>query len=92
MGKGSYTGGSTIIGPQSGWFTRTEKMPPRKPLTIERLAKDAKRAAKAARTKQAKDDAFFASIQGLPSTIGTTAAQGKRQKKRSKTVKRNSKR
>lgn len=84
MGKGGYTGGSTVVGRNSGWFTNTGKLPNRKPMTSEQLAIKAKKDAKAAAREQAEQDGLFASIQGLPSTIGQTAKAQKRHKKRKK--------
>lgn len=84
MGKGGYTGGSTVIGRNSGWFTNSGYVPSPKPITTEQLAKKAKRDAKKARKQQAEQDAYFASIQDMPSTIGQTAKARKRYRKRNK--------
>lgn len=81
MGKGGYHGGSTVVGPNSGWFTDTGPRPKRKQLTIEQVAKQAKKDAKKARKQQAKEDAYFASIQNLSSTIGQTVKARKKRKK-----------
>lgn len=54
MGKGGYHGGSTVVGRNSGWFTGTGPRPKRKQLTIEQVAKLAKKDAKKARKQQAK--------------------------------------
>ena len=37
MGKGGYFGGSTIIGPRSGWFSKDKKKENRKKKFIEKL-------------------------------------------------------
>lgn len=87
MGKGGYHGGSTVVGRNSGWFSHEGKTTKRKPLTIEELAKKAKKDAKKARKKQAEQDAYFASIQGKPSTIGQTVKARRRRKKRIKAQK-----
>lgn len=84
MGKGGYTGGSTVVGRNSGWFSHKGKVPKRKPMTLEKLVKSADRSAKAAAKKQAEQDTYFASIQGKPSTIGQTVKALKRLKKRKK--------
>lgn len=84
MGKGGYHGGSTVVGRNSGWFTGTGPRPKRKQLTIEQVAKQAKKDAKKARKQQAKEDDYFASIQNLPSTIGQTVKARKKRKKRKK--------
>ncbi len=84
MGKGGYTGGSTVVGRNSGWFTNTGYVPSHQPITTKQLAKNAKKDAKAAAKKQAEQDAYFASIQGKPSTIGQTTNAPKRKKKRKK--------
>lgn len=84
MGKGGYTGGSTVVGRNSGWFSHKGKLPKRKPMTLEKLVKSAERSAKAAQKQQAEQDAYFASIQGKPSTIGQRANAPKRKKKRKK--------
>ena len=87
MGKGGYHGGSTVVGRNSGWFTDTGPRPKRKKLTMEELAKKAAKDAKEASKRQAEEDAYFASIQGLPSTITLGAPEGKRRKKRKKAKK-----
>jgi hypothetical protein len=52
---------------------------------MEQLVKSAQKSAKAAQRRQAETDAYYAAIQGLPSTIGQThKAQNK--KKRGKKV------
>jgi hypothetical protein len=84
MGKGGYTGGSTIVGPQSGWFSHKGKVSKRKPMTLEKLATSAERSAKAVQKQQAEQDAYFASIQGMLTTIGQTAKARKRLRKRKK--------
>lgn len=84
MGKGGYIGGSTVVSRNSGWFSHKEKAPKRKPMTLEKLVKSAERSAKAAQKRQAEQDAYFASIQGKPSTIGQTVKARKRLKKRKK--------
>lgn len=84
MGKGGYTGGSTIIGRNSGWFTNTGYVPCPKPITTKQLAKKAKKDAKAAAKKQAEQDAYFALIQGMPSTIGQAVKARKKRKKSKK--------
>jgi hypothetical protein len=53
-------------------------------MTLGQLAKSAERSAKAAEKRQAEQDAYFASIQGKPSTIGQTAKAHKTRKKRRK--------
>jgi hypothetical protein len=66
MGKGSYRGGSTVVGPNSGWFTNTGQRPPREPPTPQELAESAEKSARVAEEKREKSDAYMASIQGLP--------------------------
>lgn len=52
MGKGSYRGGSTVIGPSSGWFTFSPGKKATK-LTIQKLAEAAQRSASRAESKRA---------------------------------------
>jgi hypothetical protein len=83
MGKGGYHGGSTVIGRNSGWFSKNGPRPKRKPLTMEQLVKSAEKSAQAALRQQAATEAEFAAIQGLPSTIGQThKAQRKKRRRR----------
>jgi len=84
MGKGGYHGGSTVIGRNSGWFSKNGRRPKRRPLTIEQLVKSAQKSAEAARRGQAATDAEFAAIQGKPSTIGQTHKVQKKKRRRSK--------
>lgn len=83
MGKGSYHGGSTVIGRNSGWFTNTGKRPKHKPIKMTQVVKEAAKGAKAA----AANVAFIDSIQGLPSTI-TLGPPVKRRGKKGKKAKR----
>lgn len=57
MGKGTYNGGSTVIGP----FLPTTEKPPKK-LTISEIVKRAERDAQAAEKLRAERDAFFREI------------------------------
>lgn len=84
MGKGGYHGGSTVVGRNSGWFTDTGPRPKRKKLTMKQVVKQAKKDAKKAQKRQAEEDAYFASIQGLPSTITLGPPESKRRKRRKK--------
>ena len=84
MGKGSYHGGSTVIGRNSGWFSKNGPRPKRKPLTMEQLVKSAEKSAQAALRQQAATEDEFAAIQGKLNTIGQThkARQKKRRRKK----------
>ena len=82
--KGSYHGGSTVIGTNSGWFSNNGPRPKRKPLTMEQLVQSAQKSAKAAQRRQAEIDARMAEIQGLPSTIGQTHKAQKKKKRGNK--------
>ena len=57
MGKGTYNGGSTVIGP---FFEKAEKKP--KKITLSELAQRAERDALAAERLRAERDAFFEEI------------------------------
>ena len=60
MGKGSYHGGSTVIGRNSGWFSKNGPRPKRKPLTMEQLVKSAEKSAHAALHRRRREPGFRA--------------------------------
>lgn len=80
MAKGGYNGGSTIVGPASGWFSSGKGK--RKPKNPD-LVRDANRLAKRAEARQARKDAFFAKLQTM-SVAELQAGKGSRKRAKKK--------
>lgn len=84
MSKGGYSGGSTVIGPRSGWFSH--EAPPEeeviRPVTIREVVVAAAETAARAEKHRKKKDAFFAKLNASPDVAKRDAINRLKRKKR----------
>jgi hypothetical protein len=80
LGKGDYLGGSTVVGPKSGWFSfrqpkkdKDEKREARPPISAEEFE-----------AKQKRLDNFFAMLQRTTKFSTSSRKSGKRRRKSKK--------